>query len=65
MRAFTADGTINDLLDRWVGPDASGGEAVLDPSTSDDAVSPPVLPFAITLPSPTGGPGSSWSCSWW
>jgi ABC-type amino acid transport substrate-binding protein len=24
MRAFTADGTIDDLLNRWVGPDAAG-----------------------------------------
>jgi hypothetical protein len=23
MRAFTADGTVHDLLEKWVGPDAA------------------------------------------
>jgi len=29
MRAFIADGTIHDLLDRWVGPDAANSEHAL------------------------------------
>ena len=26
MRAFTSDGTVKDLLERWVGPDAADPE---------------------------------------